>query len=156
MDEADNLSLPRAVYLRPAKHSDYRFALELYLATMRPLTSQLMNWDEGKQRASFQRLWQVEQSRVIRCRNQDVGWIQAQERPGDILFQQFFISSEHHGRGLGSEVLRLLVAEWDSLSKPVTLTVLRNNPAWRLYQRFGFVVVDEVGVKLLMRRSVPM
>jgi hypothetical protein len=41
------------------------------------------------------------------------------------------------------------------VGKPVILTVLRDNPARRRYERFGFSVVDEIGVKLRMRRNLP-
>jgi ribosomal protein S18 acetylase RimI-like enzyme len=66
--------------------------------------------------------------------------------------QQFFISPDHQRRGIGTEVLNSLVAIWKATGKPVVLTVLKNNPARRLYERFGFSVVGEAGVKFEMER----
>jgi len=37
-------------------------------------------------------------------------------------------------------------------AKPIVLTVLKNYSARRLYERFGFFVAGEVGVKFQMRR----
>jgi hypothetical protein len=49
-------------------------------------------------------------------------------------------------------VLRGLLDSWIPTGKPLALTVLKNNPARRLYERFGFSVVGEAGVKFEMRR----
>jgi predicted GNAT family acetyltransferase len=46
-----------------------------------------------------------------------------------------------------------LLAGWVTSGKPVVLTVLKNNPARRLYERLGFAVAGEAGVKLEMRRE---
>jgi ribosomal protein S18 acetylase RimI-like enzyme len=72
--------------------------------------------------------------------------------PNEIRLQQFFISPEHQRTGIGTEVLSDLVETWALTEKPIALTVLKNNPARRLYERFGFSVVGEVGVKFEMKR----
>jgi GNAT superfamily N-acetyltransferase len=143
--------MSQRISFRPAEDRDYAFALDLYLTTMGPLTAELMTWDEDKQTASFGRQWQVEQARIIQCDGRDVGWMQAQDAASEIILQQFFIVPDHQRKGIGSEALTQLLAEWDPGGKPVMLTVLRNNPARRLYERFGFAVTDEIGVKLRMK-----
>ncbi len=60
----------------------------------------------------------------------------------------------HRGRGLGSELLRRILAEADGAGKPVTIHVEMHNPVRRLYDRLGFVPVEERGVYLLMERPV--
>ncbi|GLK82729.1 GNAT family N-acetyltransferase [Ancylobacter defluvii] len=145
------------ISLKPAETVDYAFALDLYLMTMRPLTSQLMTWDEGRQIASFAHQWRGDEVRIILLDGSEVGWIQTREEAPKIRLLQFFIMPDQQGRGIGSEVLAQLLAQGDSAGKPVTLAVLRNNPARRLYERFGFTVVDETGLKLRMeRQSSPM
>ncbi len=78
--------------------------------------------------------------------------LQILETSTEIRLLQFFISPEHQGVGIGTEVLSRLVTTWNESGKPIMLTVLKNNPARRLYERFAFSVVGEVGVKFEMKR----
>lgn len=59
----------------------------------------------------------------------------------------FWLDPELHGRGLMTDLL----AAWRATAKPVASTVLKNNPARRLYERAGFSVVGSAGVKYEMR-----
>jgi GNAT superfamily N-acetyltransferase len=142
-----------SIRLRPATAADYAFALDLYLRTMQPYTEELMVWDEQQQIASFAKHWDVEDVRVISADGRDVGWLQATETPREIVLQQFFVAPEQQQAGIGAQMLRGLLAGWKLTGKPLALTVLKNNPARRLYERFGFSVVGETGVKFEMRRS---
>ena len=59
---------------------------------------------------------------------------------------------EHRGNGVGSSLLRDLLAEADADGKRVTIHVERLNPALRLYERLGFSVAEDKGVYLLLER----
>jgi GNAT superfamily N-acetyltransferase len=142
-----------SIRLRRATAADYAFALDLYLRTMQPYTEELMVWDEQQQIASFAKHWDVEDVRVISADGRDVGWLQATETPTEIVLEQFFVAPERQRAGIGAQVLRGLLAGWKLTGKPLALTVLKNNPARRFYERFGFSVVGETGVKFEMRRS---
>jgi ribosomal protein S18 acetylase RimI-like enzyme len=50
-------------------------------------------------------------------------------------------------------VLSRILAAAAAKGKPVELSVLKNNPARRLYDRLGFAVVTEDEMKYYMRRS---
>lgn len=139
-----------ALALIEATADHYSFALDLYLDTMRPLTEQLMSWNEPKQRASFSAQWKVDEVRIIREDGSNVGWLQVSTSTSDIRLHQFFVVPERHNNGIGTAVLRMLLVEWRRAKKVVVLTVLKNNPARRLYERNGFKVVGEVGVKFEM------
>ncbi|MEY2510300.1 MAG: hypothetical protein QOE26_1063 [Verrucomicrobiota bacterium] len=62
---------------------------------------------------------------------------------------------EARGAGIGTRLLRDLQEEARSASKSLTIHVERFNPALQLYQRLGFVQVEDKGVYLLMRWSAP-
>ncbi|WP_211908411.1 GNAT family N-acetyltransferase [Tardiphaga alba] len=128
-------------------------ALDLYVATMEPYAAELMTWDDAKQRESFASQWTTEASEVIVFEGQAIGWFEAQITKTGVLLQQFFIAPDHQGKGIGTHVLEHLLARWSKMGVPIFLTVLKNNPARRLYERLGFVVVGEVGVKFQMKRS---
>jgi len=57
---------------------------------------------------------------------------------------------EYLGRGLGTEAILGLIRESGARSVPVRLSVLRGNPAIRLYQRLGFAEVSAGGVYIEM------
>ena len=59
---------------------------------------------------------------------------------------------EHRGNGVGSALLRDLLAEADAAGKRVTIHVERLNPALRLYERLGFSVAEDKGVYLFLER----
>ena len=52
--------------------------------------------------------------------------------------------------GIGTAMLRDLLTEADAAGKPVRIHVERDNPALRLYQRLGFVMIEDKGVYLFM------
>jgi ribosomal protein S18 acetylase RimI-like enzyme len=59
---------------------------------------------------------------------------------------------EHRGSGVGTSLLRDLLAEADAGGKSVTIHVERMNPALRLYERLGFSVAEDKGVYLFLER----
>jgi GNAT superfamily N-acetyltransferase len=61
----------------------------------------------------------------------------------EIKIDSFYLDRRHHNRGLGSTILKTLLAEADSLGLPVRLEVLLGSPAGRFYERHGFVRVGE-------------
>jgi GNAT superfamily N-acetyltransferase len=60
---------------------------------------------------------------------------------------------EFRARGVGTELLRRLLAEADSQNMSVSLSVSEYNPARRLYERTGFVPVGTVGDSITMLRN---
>jgi GNAT superfamily N-acetyltransferase len=60
---------------------------------------------------------------------------------------------EHRNGGAGSAILAEILAEGRAVGKPVTIHVERFNPALRLYQRLGFVPIEERGPYFLMQRA---
>lgn len=61
---------------------------------------------------------------------------------------------EHRGAGLGSALLENLLTRAAARGLAVGLHVEGDNPALRLYQRLGFVVVGDSGVYLQMHKPV--
>ncbi|BCJ91069.1 hypothetical protein IZ6_18040 [Terrihabitans soli] len=146
------ISRAEVIRLKPVAGRDYGFALRLYLQAMKPLTSEFIEWDEPEQRERFARNWNAPNVRIIFSGRKRIGWLQLDETFSEITLQQFFIAPEQQRRGIGSKVLDFLVPIWRASGKPATLTVLRNNSARLFYERCGFAVAGEEGVKLRMVR----
>ncbi|PLP95596.1 GNAT family N-acetyltransferase [Pseudomonas sp. FFUP_PS_473] len=62
---------------------------------------------------------------------------------------------EFQKNGIGSELLEDLLCRADESELPIELSVEPYNPALKLYERFGFQVINQTGVYLRMRREVP-
>ena len=57
--------------------------------------------------------------------------------------EQFQVTPAHQGRGLGTTVLRALIADARRSGALLRLSVLKQNPAARLYARLGFRTLAE-------------
>ena len=67
--------------------------------------------------------------------------------------EHFYLGPHHQGAGIGTAVLRALLAEQDRAGVVVRLNVLRGSPARRLYERHGFTVDTEDPVDVFMTRE---
>jgi len=70
----------------------------------------------------------------------------------EIRIVDIALLSPYRGSGVGTTILRGLLTEADAEGKPVRIHVERDNPALRLYQRLGFVMIEDKGVYLFMER----
>jgi ribosomal protein S18 acetylase RimI-like enzyme len=140
---------------RPARPGDYSFALNLYLETLKPYTRPWLTWVDEEQKAQFASLWRPDDTRIITLDGQeDIGWVEFRQTGDEIFLKQLYISPRHQRRGIGSHVLRLLLEERCGTAKSMALFVLKNNPAFRFYERHGFGVVRETPTKFIMRRGM--
>src|SRR5262245_16354461 len=131
-------SLSGVVDLRPASLKDFDFAFRLYCETMKEYSAAYIRWDDAKQKASLAHQWSMAQVSVITLEAADVGWLALHETDGSILLGHFYVEPRFQNRGVGSMILSRLFATAAAKRKPVELSVLKNNPARRLYERAGF------------------
>jgi GNAT superfamily N-acetyltransferase len=61
---------------------------------------------------------------------------------------------QHRGKGVGTRLLERLLDVASAYHRDVSLSVSIDNPARRLYQRMGFVVVQQCEHSLIMRRAI--
>lgn len=137
MNAMDSL-LAAAITLRPAMIDDRDFAWSVYADGIRPYMAAYMAWDDTDQAARFARIYDHRHSAIVLHDDRPAGWLTVVGHDSTILLQQFFIAGAYRGHGIGSHLLAGLCAEWDGMDRPVSLAVLKNNPAQRLYLRFGF------------------
>ena len=69
-----------------------------------------------------------------------VGWMITARDEEAVLLVDIAILREFRGRGLGGELIRGLQGDARGAGLAVKLSVVRQNPALRLYERLGFVV----------------
>jgi ribosomal protein S18 acetylase RimI-like enzyme len=144
---------PMTIDLRPACLDDYAFALKLYVEAIRPLAGAWIEWIEADQKAQFANLWRPDDTKIITLKGEDIGWVEFRWTGDELFLKQLYITPKHQRQGTGSQIIRLL-NEQATTAKSMALFVLKDNPAYRFYERHGFVVVRETHTTLVMRRAM--
>jgi ribosomal protein S18 acetylase RimI-like enzyme len=75
-----------------------------------------------------------------------IGRIYVHRTLGEICLMEVSLLSAWRGQGIGSALLRELLDEARASATAVTLHVEPFNPARKLYERFGFRLVERRGV----------
>ena len=143
--------MPPAFELRGARPSDFTFCWPIYCDAMQPLTEALMEWHEPAQRRVVELALGDGGASILRLEATDAGWLHVQETGHVIQLRQIFLLPEMRNRGLGTNFLNWMKERADRKRKDLTLDVLTNNPARRLYERLGFKAVGVVSNKVTMR-----
>lgn len=141
--------------LRKATVEDRERLYAIHREGMRPHVEQAWGWDEAFQRERFRQGFDPEATQVVLADGREVGFLRVEERERVVTLVQIFIGSSRRRRGIGTALLRDILAR----GLPVRLRVLKvNDDARRLYERLGFRVIDETATHHHMRyepRSVP-
>lgn len=75
-------------------------------------------------------------------------------RPGGIYLVDISLLAECRGMGVGTVIMKRLVAEAEDTASVLSLHVMKTNPAARLYLRMGFKVTAEDGFYLEMKKPL--
>ena len=138
--------------LRPATPADVEPIAELRAVVMRPDLERLGRFDERRVRQRFRDAFVAEHLSVIEVEGRFAGCVALRPAEDGHWLEHFFIDPELQGRGLGSAVLRALLARTDARGVTVRLDVLQGSQARRLYERHGFTVEFEDPVDVFMVR----
>jgi ribosomal protein S18 acetylase RimI-like enzyme len=139
--------------LRSACSDDYTFALDLYLKAIKPLAVAWVGWIDEEQEAQFANLWRPDDTKIITLKGEDIGWVEFRWTGDELFLKQLYITPKYQRQGVGSQIIRLL-NEQARTAKSMALFVLKNNPAFRFYERHGFEVVRETHTTMVMRRAL--
>jgi GNAT superfamily N-acetyltransferase len=140
------------IAFRPATAQDFGYCAELYFAAMAATIRQL-DLDMDAQVKNLCERWTAREVRIITRDGVDVGWLQT-TAAGDALFLgQLFVEAPHQRQGIGTDVMRRIIAEAAQAGQAVTLGVVKSNEALRLYRRLGFATTHEDSRKFYMRRE---
>lgn len=142
--------------LRPATASDLEDIVELRAVVMRPDLVRLGRYDEHRVRQRMRDSYVPEHTSVIVVDDRFAGCVTLRPYEDGWCLESFFLDAGLQGRGIGSGVLRRLLARTDAEGVPVRLNVLQGSAARRLYERHGFVTEREDPVDVFMvRRPEP-
>jgi ribosomal protein S18 acetylase RimI-like enzyme len=130
------------IALRPAKEGDVPFLLKLRALALEPHEQKA-----GLQPSEERRLERVrahfESGQVIELAGQPIGVLKVIRSPQQWKLLQLQVLPQYQGRGIGTDVVLGVLEQARAVNQAVVLTVLKENPAKRLYERVGFKVVGE-------------
>lgn len=150
-----------AYRLRPARAEDRDFLLRVYAST-REEELRLVDWSDDQKAAFVGMQFDAQDSYyrehyepatfdVIEVDGEPAGRLYVARWEDDIRIIDIALLPEYRGRGIGTALLRELLDEAAACAKRLSIHVEVNNPARQLYERLGFVPVEERGVYLLMQ-----
>lgn len=126
--------------LSKASNSDFEFLLNLRLKTMDThLRNAGLFLTEEQHRNRVKEKFEL--SHIIRADGLNIGLVKFEETATSITIFQIQILPEFQGKGYGKSILKNLISK--ARNKIACLSVLKENPALRLYQSLGFTIVDE-------------
>jgi ribosomal protein S18 acetylase RimI-like enzyme len=141
-----------AITLRPALPEDFAFCEAIYFTEMDQIMTDL-GIDKARHRVTFKAGWRAAEVQVIELEGRDIGWMQTWPEADSLYLSQLFIEAAHQNRGIGAHVLAGLLARTDADGVATTLSVVKSNPARRLYERAGFTLTHQDERKFYMRRE---
>lgn len=128
---------------RTATSDDDEFLWQLLKATMRDYVDQVWGWDETWQHDYFRETFDPGENQIVVLLGQDIGVIAAKKTETAVFLLRIYILPEYQGRGIGTQLLESVKTKAFREGLPVTLRVLKVNPARNWYERLGFVVTEE-------------
>jgi ribosomal protein S18 acetylase RimI-like enzyme len=138
----------RKTSLRPATVNDHDFLLHVYASTRQ---DEMASWGwSAVQQSSFLRMqydarkrgyattYPAAENSIISVGEVPAGSLIIFRGPSEIRLVDIALLPEFRGRGLGGEVIRMLISEAAEAGFALRLSVLRSNRATHLYERLGF------------------
>lgn len=141
------------ISLRPATVTDGDLLWDLHRVTLKPYVEQTWGWDENFQRRYFWEHFSPDNSQVIQCEGSDAGVLTVEESQLGYILSNIELYPQFQSRGIGTSLIGALIEKAGERGLPVSLRVLKINPARELYLRLGFSVIGETETHYWMRKE---
>jgi 8-oxo-dGTP diphosphatase len=146
------MTLP--VSRRPAREADREFLFRLLEQSLRVYVEQAFGgWNEAEQRRDFAARLLLPTHEILERDGVPIGCLSTAVLPDAVALHRVFLLPEAQSQGLGSALVREVIARGAALGLPVRLRVFKTNPAHELYRRLGFAVTGETGTHFQMERA---
>ena len=151
-----------ATAVRPCGPEDREFLVRVYAST-RADELALTGWSEEEceefvrtqfdlQDRSFAATFPDAERSIVMNGDAPIGRLYVHRDELEIRIVDIALLPDHRGHGVGTALLREVLAEGERTARPVRLHVQMFNPARAMYDRLGFVPVGEFGVYIEMER----
>jgi GNAT superfamily N-acetyltransferase len=152
------------VALRPVGDADRAFLAHVY-ATTRADELAIRPWTDEQKAAFLAQQFEAQDAHyrrhygdatfdVIEVDGEPAGRLYVHRGRREVCIVDIALTPPYRGRGLGTRLLRGLIAEAEQSGRPLSIHVEIHNPARRLYERLGFRPAGDSGeVYLRMERA---
>lgn len=134
---------------REANVEDFDFLIHLRAKTM---LEHLSNLDIAIDEAGMMERvkYKFDHSKIVMVNGMDAGLLKLDKtnRPWNLI--QIQVLPQFQGRGIGEQIIKRVLSEAELQKIDVKLSVLKGNPAKKLYERLGFSVVREDDISFEM------
>ncbi len=149
------------VWFRAEISADTDFLLKLYIST-RELELKQLDWSHAEkisfltqqfkaQYASYRQVYPDAEFDLIEYQAESIGRLYLLKSEAECRLIDIALLPEYRNRKLGQHLIQNIQHLAAKTSSPVTLHVDHANPAFSLYKRLGFEIVEDKGVHLFMR-----
>jgi GNAT superfamily N-acetyltransferase len=154
-----------AITLRNELEEDEAFLREVYACT-RAQELALVPWSDEQREAFLRMQFDAQHSyyhaqfpeasyEIILQEAEPIGRFYVHRTEADIRVLDITILSPHRGGGIGTSLIRELLAEGARTAKAVSIWVEHLNPSLTLFERLGFSRIQEDGYNLLLEWHPP-
>lgn len=140
--------------LHPMTEADHEATWSIHRDAFRDaVVRKLGRWDEEWLHEAWQS--DISQGEVLEVRLDGalVGYVQLVRGEGDVFIKTMAVTCR--GQGVGTTLLGMLKDMAAREGASLALSVYADNPAMALYERAGFVVLGQEGIRVRMRWTPP-
>ena len=98
--------------------------------------------------------YNFEDAKIIYFDDEKIGLLKTTEKEFEIEVVQIQLDPKYHGKGLGNKIMQSIIEQAKAKNKTIFLSVLKANPAKKLYDRLGFLTEKETENSFEMRLIV--
>lgn len=161
MAEAEGTAVGLHVSLRTVTPADRPLLREIYAST-RDAELAMVDWDEATKQAfidhqfhaqnvHYETNWAGSDVDLVLLDGEPVGRLYVKRSDDEIMLLDIAVLASHRNHGVGTQLVEELMDEAARSGRRLRLHVeMFNQGARRLYDRLGFVPVEERGVYILM------
>jgi len=139
-------------YFREYEESDYNFIYNLKKLSYKGYVEEFFGeWNEEFQSKKFCEYMENSLSniKIIMVDKERIGFVEGYlETDEKYEIGNICLLPSYQGKGIGSSYLNNLILE--NSNRDIYLGVFKTNPARKLYERFGFKIIDETNSHYLM------
>ena len=139
----------------PPGEADFEPLLALRVDVMREHLERVFRYDPERACRYFREAFDEPGMRLILVGGERAGCVGFRIGGDEIKLDSFYLERHLHNSGLGTTILKVLLAEADALGLPVRLEVLNGSKADRFYLRHGFVKLSQDEIEGEYERPVP-
>ena len=141
---------------RPATEEDFEPLLAIRIDVMREHLERVFRYKPCRARHVFREHFAEPGMRAIMIGDELIGCVALRAEQKDVIkLDSFYLHRHFHNTGLGTRILKVLLAEADALGRPVRLAVLNGSPVSRFYERHGFVRLQGDEIEAEYERPLP-